>query len=275
MSGKERNKKKKRTCPDFLLGPFPYFNWGRYALDLLNAPAFDGSDTSLSGNGVPDSRNNGTNIPSNAMPSIVLPPGQGGGCVATGPFSNYTVNLGPVTPALSFIAPNPAPNGLAYNPRCFRRDLGAYSAKIWSKDSDCYALITQSPHIGAFQTTMQGDFASGFLGIHTSGHFITGGDPGGDLFASVGDPYFYLQHAQIDRVWWIWQHYDDDDCEEEENERIYVIANTTTVNNVPPSRNATLDDVIQLGVNDLYGPQGIKIRDAVDTMAGPFCYYYD
>ena len=261
-------------------GTFPYFNWGRYALDLYNAPIFDGSDTSLSGNGCHEPRNNGTNIPSNATPFITLPPGEGGGCVTTGPFANYTVNLGPMAPVLSFIKPNPSPDGLGYNPRCFRRDIGAYPAKIWSKDSDCYALITQSPHIGAFQTTMQGDFAAGFLGIHTSGHFFTGGDPGGDLFSSVGDPFFYLQHAQIDRVWWIWQNYlpdaaEDNGIEGKEGDRIFVIGNTTTVNNTPPSRNATLDDIIQLGVNDLNGLKGIRIRDAVDTLAGPFCYIYE
>ena len=126
---------------------------------------------------------------------------------------------------------------------------------------------------------MQGDFAAGFLGIHTSGHFFTGGDPGGDLFSSVGDPFFYLQHAQIDRVWWIWQNYltdaaEDNGIEGKEGDRIFVIGNTTTVNNTPPSRNATLDDIIQLGVNDLNGLKGIRIRDAVDTFAGPFCYIY-
>ena len=55
---------------------------------------------------------------------------------------------------------------------------------------------------------MQGDFAAGFYGVHTSGHFTIGGDPGGDLFTSPGDAMFFLHHGQIDRTWWIWQNQD-------------------------------------------------------------------
>ncbi|USW53164.1 Putative tyrosinase copper-binding domain, di-copper centre-containing domain superfamily [Septoria linicola] len=246
-------------------GVFPYLNWGKYALDLLNAPIFDGSSTSLSGNGCRDDRNNGTNIPSNDLPFIVLSGGQGGGCVTSGPFANFTVNLGPMAPALAYITPNPQKDGLGHNPRCLRRDIGAHAAKTWSKDSDAHALITQSPTSAPSKRRC---------------HFFTGGDPGGDLFSSVGDPFFYLQHAQIDRMWWIWQNYLDvtgkkNGVEGGEGDRLYVVANTTTVNNSPPSRNVTLDDVVQLGLNDLNGAEGITIRDAADTLAGPFCYIYE
>lgn len=40
-----------------------------------------------------------------------VPPGLGGGIVTTGPFANMTVNLGPG-------------DGVAYNPRRFKRDIG-------------------------------------------------------------------------------------------------------------------------------------------------------
>lgn len=133
------------------------------------------------------------------------------------------------------------------------------------QDQNVTDLITQSPNISAFQTTLQGNFPAGFLGVHTGGHFFVGGDPGGDLFASPGDPYWYLQHSQIDRVWWIWQNQDP------ENRR-YQIGDTITVNNSPPSRNATLEDVIDLGVN---APESIKLADLVDTQSGPFCYTYE
>jgi tyrosinase len=55
---------------------------------------------------------------------------------------------------------------------------------------------------------MQGDFAAGFYGVHTSGHFTIGGAPGGGLFASPGDPIFPLHRGQIGRTWWIWQNQD-------------------------------------------------------------------
>lgn len=73
-----------------------------------------------------------------------------------------------------------------------------------------------------------------------------------------------MHHAQIDRCWWIWQYLDP-------WHRIEVIAGTHTINNSPPSANATLDDIIELGVN----APGIKIREAVSTLDGPFCYIYE
>ena len=111
---------------------------------------------------------------------------------------------------------------------------------------------------------MQGNFPGGFLGVHTAGHFTVGGDPGGDLFTSPGDPYFFLHHAMIDRTWWTWQNLHPD-------LRTNVIAGTLTINNNPPSRDATLDDIIELGFN----APGITIREASSSIGGsPFCYVY-
>lgn len=80
-----------------------------------------------------------------------------------------------------------------------------------------------------------------YLQLHSAGHYLIGGDPGGvrffplspsppppnihhahtprfrpdrltgetnpkqDFFASPGDPLFYFHHGMLDRVWWIWQ----------------------------------------------------------------------
>lgn len=111
---------------------------------------------------------------------------------------------------------------------------------------------------------MQGNFAAGFLGVHTAGHFTIGGDPGGDLFASPGDPAFFLHHAMIDRVWWIWQNQDLE-------KRLYALGGTITLNNMPPSRNTTLEDTIDLGY---VGSKVVTIREASSTLGGPFCYTY-
>jgi tyrosinase len=100
-------------------------------------------------------------------------------------------------------------------------------------------------------------------GVHTGGHFTIGGDPGGDIFTSPGDPAFFLHHAQIDRTWWIWQ---NQDLKNRQN----AIAGTITLNNSPPSRNGTLQDYISLGVNAV----DITIGSAMNTLAGPFCYIY-
>lgn len=205
----------------------------------------------------------GVYIPAITLPEIVLPPGVGGGCVTSGPFANMTVRLGPLSPVFTDVPANPSANGLGYNPRCLRRDIGAYAASIASTDQNTTDLITQNTDVGSFQTTMQGDFAAGLMGVHTAGHMWVGGDPGGDIFSSPGDPFFFLHHAQIDRTWWLWQN-------QNLAKRQNAIAGTITLNNSPPSRNTTLDDIIDLGVN----APGIKISQAMSTLSGPFCYVY-
>lgn len=128
---------------------------------------------------------------------------------------------------------------------------------------------------------MQGNFfIDGFFGVHLGGscgssptqiictnkllgHYTIGGDPGGDFFASPGDPAFWLHHAQIDRTWWIWQ---NQDLAVRQN----IISGTITTLNDPPSRNGTLDDWLEMGVLGT----GNTIRNLMSTTAGPLCYIY-
>ena len=84
-----------------------------------------------------------------------------------------------------------------------------------------------------------------------------------DLFVSPGDPAFYLHHAQIDRVYWIWQNLDP-------ATRLQAVSGTHTIFNIPPSQNTTLEDIIELGPNA--GPY--PLGELLDTTGGPFCYIY-
>lgn len=93
-----------------------------------------------------------------------------------------------------------------------------------------------------------------------------GGDPGRDLFVSPGDPAFYLHHAMIDRVWWIWQQLDP-----ETRTGANGIAGTGTFLNMPPSPDTTLDTVLNLGY--AAGPPQ-TMRDLMSTTDGPMCYIY-
>lgn len=52
-----------------------------------------------------------------------------------------------------------------------------------------------------------------------------------------------------------------------------VVAGTVTMNDEPHSRDATLEDEIDLG-GGLLG-ETVRIRDAVRTTAGPYCYLYE
>ncbi|KAF2848580.1 Di-copper centre-containing protein [Plenodomus tracheiphilus IPT5] len=245
-------------------GTQPYYNWAWWASDPAKSPTFDGSATSMSGDGSYVANRNYTCIPSPDQCGVKIPPGNGGGCVKSGPFTNWTVNLGPVSPVLSGLKPNPETSGLGYNPRCLRRDISKAASAGWTKDSDVASLIKKCKDFLSFSTTMQGDFPNGFLGVHTGGHFTIGGDPGGDLFASPADPAFFLHHAMIDRTYWTWQNQDI-------TARQYALGGTITLNNLPPSRNATLSDEIDFG---FVGVPKQTIKDLSNTLAGPFCYVY-
>ena len=63
-----------------------YWDWGRWATSPETSPIFDGSDTSMSGQGIKTTHN------SNGL----KPAGQGGGCIEKGPFKDMKVNLGPL-----------------------------------------------------------------------------------------------------------------------------------------------------------------------------------
>ncbi|KAF7182921.1 hypothetical protein CNMCM7691_002665 [Aspergillus felis] len=233
----------------------PYWAWNKYADDPRSSPVFDGSDYSMSGDGsyIP---HNGTE----AAPGIVLTPGNGGGCVFSGPFKNWTVNLGPVFPSLKvpgIVAQNGS--GLNYNPRCLRRDI-CKDAASWTTTDQVVDLINNYTDILSFQNRMQGDFPNGFLGIHSGGHYTIGGDPGGDFFVSPGDPAFFLHHAAIDRVFWTWQNQDP-------TSRTYVVAGQTVLPALDPNApNATLDDIVNMS-SALAPPQ--TIRQLLDTTGGP------
>ncbi|KAK4466001.1 putative tyrosinase [Cladorrhinum samala] len=247
----------------------PYWNWGKSAHDPLGSPIFDGSDTSMSGNGAyyphncTDALANGINC---------IPPGTGGGCVESGPFAEMTVNLGLLAPTLRAdnIAVNLTDGLFGHKPRCLRRDISQWVSSRWSTDLESYDLLTNYPTIGSFQNHMQGDFPNGFYGVHAAGHYTIGGDPGGDFFSSPGDPAFYLHHAQVDRTWWIWQNLDP-------GARTNAIDGITSLLSPPPGINGTLEDILDMGVfNSLaQGPRPIAdLMSTVGQGGGPLCYIY-
>ncbi len=61
------------------------------------------------------------------------------------------------------------------------------------------AAVTAAMSNGTFNT-----FAQALEGIHNSGHVWVGGTMGGILTAPA-DPTFWMHHAEIDRIWSVWQ----------------------------------------------------------------------
>ncbi|KAL6411871.1 FAD binding domain-containing protein [Ilyonectria robusta] len=95
-----------------------------------------------------------------------------------------------------------------------------------------------SNSIGSFQTEFQGRFGDAFLGLHTSGHTGIGGEAS-DVFSSPNEPTFFLHHAMVDRVYWIWQAL--------HLSKANTIAGTITINNSPASRDALKSDILNMG----------------------------
>ncbi|KAF3052247.1 hypothetical protein E8E11_011198 [Didymella keratinophila] len=240
----------------------PYYSWPWWANDPTKSPLFDGSETSLSGDGAYVAGRNASCLPSDARCLVTLQPAHGGGCVKSGPMKDWKISMGPLQNHLAGVKPNPQADGLGYNPRCMSRDISKQAAAETTDDRVAF-LIRNSTDIKSFQDLMQ-NFIPGSVGIHSGGHYTIGGDAGSDLYNSPADPAFFLHHGMVDKVWWIWQNLDVE-------RRTHVIAGTLTFLNQPPTRNATLQDELYLGH---VGFPNITIDEATSTLAGPFCYIY-
>ena len=124
-------------------GVFPYWEWGLDCGNINKSPLWDGSKTSLGGNG---------EALKNNRPAIGgAKAGSGGGCLKTGPFANMTVNIGPLT----------SRNPLAYNPRCIKRDLNDDICKKMASIRNTTDIVLFASKIATFQAGIQGEGATG------------------------------------------------------------------------------------------------------------------
>ncbi|KFA68508.1 hypothetical protein S40285_05385 [Stachybotrys chlorohalonatus IBT 40285] len=238
-------------------GAQPYWNWFANTDNVYASPLYDGSDTSFGGDGEFFAHNGSLA----ATGAVHFPSGRGGGCIQSGPFKDYVVNLGPIRPGMQGLEPSPTGN-LGYNPHCLRRDLTQEALSYMTATNLLNITVgAASGSISLFQNELQGRFGDAFAGMHSAGHYVAGGD-GSDVFASVTEPTFFLHHAMVDRLYWVWQVL--------HRPIANTIAGTITIANRPPSRDAVVDDILNIGV---IGPN-ITIREAFDTLGGPFCYIY-
>ncbi|KAK3689443.1 tyrosinase-like protein [Podospora appendiculata] len=247
-------------------GNLPYWEWGFDVNSLRDSPVFDGSDTSLGSNGA-YFKHEGIHIPT-PQPGVTvdLGPGTGGGCVFKGPFKDLVVTLGPVNlPIYGSYNATSAANPFADNPRCLKRDLNIESLQRFSSFRNTTELILNQKTVEWFQGTMQGEppYLYPSLGVHGGGHNAIGGDPGSDPSTSPGDPSFYLHHAQVDRVYWIWQNLDWANRQ--------GVFGPVNLLNYPPGPNTTLEDYLPL--EPLGKP--VQIKSVINTVGGsPLCYVY-
>lgn len=248
----------RQTCN--YTGAFPYWDFAATASDPHSFPIFDGSDSSLSGDGLfVDSG------PIVLSSEISLPHGTGGGCVTTGPFANLIAPLKFIDPLYLTNANNTLPDdAFAYNPICLQRDLNAYVSQTYTNTAQLSAAA-HADNATHFDLLINGVIGSGSLGIHSGAHFSVGGQMN-SIHVSAQDPVWYPLHTMIDKVYWSWQTNYPDRASQ-------LDGDTGTALNNPPSDIVTLDSILP---DWGYFHSGqVRVRDLISTTAGPLCYRYD
>ncbi|KAK8076272.1 hypothetical protein PG994_003544 [Apiospora phragmitis] len=236
-----------------------YWDWSKYAEAPQDSPIFNAEDDSMGGNGeyLPDFPNSVIVLPEVVTgDNIVLPCGLGGGLVTKGPFANMTVNLGPYG-ALHDTAPNLQADGLGYNPRPLKRDVGPAMNMRYANASTVRNLL-QKPDIKEYRLLLEGPFNTGEIGPHGAGHYTIKPHTEAPVILNTVDKTnsTYRRQAIYPKT----RHVDLD----------AGAYGHRTWNNEPPSPLTSLDDSIDMG----YVGEGSVIRDQMSTIDGPHCYLY-
>ncbi|PSR88711.1 tyrosinase [Coniella lustricola] len=172
-------------------------------------------------------------------------------CLMDGAFANTTMHIGP---------------GLEDSSYCLYRDQTAEFVQYMGTDklTECKS---HNDYYGFFNCMV--DFNTS---PHVAGHNATGGMMS-DIYASAGDPMFFMHHNYIDRVWWQWQAGNSSSRLTDMSGNAYNMT-TLEVNGVtlPASElNATLDYVLQ--VADVL--PDVTIQEVMNIQGGYLCYEYD
>ncbi|KAK0383140.1 hypothetical protein NLU13_9053 [Sarocladium strictum] len=217
-------------------GPGTYWDWTLDSAGLRLSPVM--ADTlGFGGNGSPD----------NTEPS----PDPGARplwCVRSGPFKDLRPEYLAITPK------EMVPGG-----HCLHRDLPEVSeprafetmAEVFGPEGVARTLA--SGNWTHFHAALEG-------GPHGMIHACLGGEM--NPTTSPNEPLFFLHHAQIDRLWWMWQREEEDRLKEYTGEALH--------SGEEGSRAVSLDDWLLMG--DL--AEDVKVADVMDTRGEKLCFEY-
>lgn len=239
-------------------GRFPYWDFAATASDPHSFPIFDGSEYSMSGDGLYNDTG-----PITLGAELVIPHGTGGGCVTTGPFANMIAPLKFIDPTQLTTGTLPA-DAYAYNNICLMRDLNAYVSQTYTNTGQLIAAA-HADNASQFELLLNGVIGSSSLGIHSGAHFSIGGQMN-SIHVSAQDPIWYPLHTMIDKVYTSWQTNYPDRAQQ-------LDGSTGTALNTPPSEVVTLESTLPDWGYFQLNP--IQVKELLSTTGGPFCYQYD
>jgi tyrosinase len=201
-----------------------------------------------------------------------------GSCPTTGPFAGIRPSLGP---GYSLVESNP---------HCVQRNIEvelAESTLGWTANvlpllkNTLFANFSRQfdyPTTGAQLGIHRGGHAgvSGevwpspflFLSLHLQGlsRIRTDREQMVDVWSSINDPLFFLHHAQLDRVWWMWQSLNP-------SANLWAIGGRVYPNG---TGEVTLDYPVQMSP---FTAPDTTVRAVMDTLnrdgSGPLCYVYE
>jgi len=166
-------------------GAQPYWDWTldnpEYGSSFEKSTIFD-PKFGFGGNG------NGGSVDEVYTNQQGTPPGN---CIADGPFVNDQPSFG-----FGF--------SVESNSHCLIRNLNTTLANDslgWTKN--VRALLNQT-QFWAMSNEMDYSSVGAPAGIHGAGHKGVGGEMA-NIWSAANDPLFYMHHAQLDHVWWLWQ----------------------------------------------------------------------
>lgn len=168
--------------------------------------------------------------------------------------------------------------GLLNTEHCLTRGLNSTFTPYLT--SSAVAQTLTYPTFDEFRVQLEGFLTPTFYpGAHIAGHSSAGGEmsnffssPGGQLlqthllipktylFFPPVDPTFFLHHANVDRIWWIWQQLSPS--------HFYEIGGPTSI--YQPTGNLTYDFPLLMG--DL-GPT-VSVGDVMNIQNRANCFTY-
>ncbi|CAK1367117.1 hypothetical protein CB0940_10441 [Cercospora beticola] len=214
-------------------GLVPYWDWTLDSPHNVSQSPIWSSKTGLGGNG-------------NPLKPVTLSDGFTRNCITDGPFHNLKV---------SYFGPGLEEHCLTRNFNDGTEQIGDMLASAYKPD--VVNEIQNSKDYDSYRRTLES-------GPHGAIHSAVGGDLG--PATSPNDPIFFLHHAQIDRLWWLWQQKDP------KKRNIEFGGNKMQEDGGAEgsSPRAELSDV--LSVRGLGGD--VKVSDFMTTQNERLCYRY-